>query len=366
MKQETPNAPKLRFKNINNQIFSDWIEKRLTDVASNFNSSRKPISKDKRIKGKYPYYGANGIIDFVDNYILEGEYVLVAEDGVVDFKNYPIHLVNCKFWPNNHAHILNGNKVLTKFLYYLLKSYDFSKYITGSAQSKLNWGTLSNLIMVIPEIDEQKKISDFLETVDKYIENLKSQKEELEKFKKRIMQKIFSKKILINEVKENELGNICKISTGKLDANAMKENGKYRFYTCAKEYYFIDNYAFDTEALLISGNGANVGYIHYYNGKFNAYQRTYVLENFSENILFIKYFLEENLSKRINKEKKAGNTPYIVLDTLKKMKITLPNKIDQEKFVKLLLSIDKLIENKDQEIEFIETWKKGLMQQMFI
>ena len=91
------------------------------------------------------------------------------------------------------------------------------------------------------------------------------------------------------EAIEEKLGNICNITTGKLDANAMVENGQYRFYTCAKDYYYIDKYAFDTEALLISGNGAYVGYIHYYKGKFNAYQRTYVLDQFTENIQYIKY-----------------------------------------------------------------------------
>ena len=83
---------------------------------------------------------------------------------------------------------------------------------------------------------------------------------------------------------EKKLGKFCNITTGKLDANAMTTNGKYRFYTCASEYFYINNFAFDTEALLISGNGANVGYVHYYKGKFNAYQRTYVLDAFSENI----------------------------------------------------------------------------------
>ncbi|MCA8835860.1 MAG: restriction endonuclease subunit S [Proteobacteria bacterium] len=112
------------------------------------------------------------------------------------------------------------------------------------------------------------------------------------------------------------LGELCEIATGKVDANAMVENGQYRFYTCAKNYYFIDDYAFDTDALLISGNGANVGYIHHYKGKFNAYQRTYVLDKFPENILFIKHYLDYNLHKRIFVEKKEGNTPYIVKSTL--------------------------------------------------
>lgn len=73
----------------------------------------------------------------------------------------------------------------------------------------------------------------------------------------------------------------------------MQEKGRYRFYTCAKKYFWINEYAFDTEALLVSGNGAHVGYIHYFKGKFNAYQRTCVLDQFEENIFFIKYFLDE-------------------------------------------------------------------------
>ena len=146
----------------------------------------------------------------------------------------------------------------------------------------------------------------------------------------------------------------------------MKENGEYRFYTCAKEYYQIDKYAFDTEALLVSGNGANVGYIHYYKGKFNAYQRTYVLDNFKSDIIFTKYFLDTKLSIRILKEKKAGNTPYIVLDTLKEMIIKLPPLLEQQKIAGFLTSVDNLIESKQQQITQSQQWKKGLMQCLFV
>ncbi|MBW5390506.1 restriction endonuclease subunit S, partial [Brachyspira hampsonii] len=91
-----------------------------------------------------------------------------------------------------------------------------------------------------------------------------------------------------DEWKIKKLSEISRsIKTGKLDANAMEENGQYRFYTCAREYYRINEYAFDGEALLISGNGAYVGYVHYYKGKFNAYQRTYVLMDFEEDIKYI-------------------------------------------------------------------------------
>lgn len=125
---------------------------------------------------------------------------------------------------------------------------------------------------------------------------------------------------MVGEVKK--LGDVIgKVTTGKLDANAMKENGEYRFYTCAKDYYFIDKYAFDNEALLVSGNGANVGYIHYYKGKFNAYQRTYVLSDFSIDVFYIKLYLDSYLKNRIKTEVSAGNTPYIKMDTITDMMI---------------------------------------------
>jgi type I restriction enzyme S subunit len=146
----------------------------------------------------------------------------------------------------------------------------------------------------------------------------------------------------------------------------MIENGQYRFYTCAKDFYFIDNYAFETDALLISGNGANVGYIHHYKGKFNAYQRTYILDKFTENIFFIKYFLEKNLHKRISIEKKDGNTPYIVMSTLSEMEISLPSLPEQQKIATFLSRIDNKIAKLQSEIDSNKEYKKGLLQQMFV
>jgi len=159
----------------------------------------------------------------------------------------------------------------------------------------------------------------------------------------------------VKKYNNNLLGNICEITTGKLDANAMEENGKYRFYTCAREYYFINRYEFDTEALLISGNGANVGYIHHYKGKFNAYQRTYVLMNIKIDIVFLKYFLESNLYKRINREKNSGNTPYITMPTLHDMPIAYPSLQEEQQKIGLFLSaIDELIELKQKSLSLIK------------
>lgn len=166
--------------------------------------------------------------------------------------------------------------------------------------------------------------------------------------------------------RKKKLGDMCCIRTGKLDANAMVEGGKYPFFTCARERYTIDSFAFDTDALLISGNGANVGYIHHYTGKFNAYQRTYVLDQFSENINYVHVFLDRFLSSRIDAEKKAGNTPYIVLSTLSDMEIFLPDETMMKNLVEMFAQIDKHIENSNQILECFISIRKGLLQQLFI
>lgn len=257
-----------------------------------------------------------------------------------------------------------------KFFYHFFYS---SKGGTGN-QSNVSIEDLKLLELNFPSKEEQTKIASFLSAVDEKISQLTQKQQLLSQYKQGMMQKLFSQEIRFKaddgsefgEWEETELGKHCQIKTGKLDANAMRPNGEFRFYTCAKEFYLIDEYAFDTEALLISGNGANVGYIHYYKGKFNAYQRTYVLDQWQQNIIFIQYFLEQFLKERIYGEKKEGNTPYIVLSTLSEMPLLLPCLEEQTKIANFLSAIDQKIEVVAQQIEQAKQWKKGLLQQMFV
>ncbi|MDO5556959.1 MAG: restriction endonuclease subunit S, partial [Clostridia bacterium] len=187
--------------------------------------------------------------------------------------------------------------------------------------------------------------------------------EALKLYKKGLFQQVFKND---KEYKTYLLGDICDINTGKLDANAMVPDGKYRFYTCAKNYYHIDTYSFDTEALLISGNGAYVGYIHYYKGKFDAYQRTYILDNFKEDIQYIKCFLERYLNKRIQLEKKEGNTPYIVLSTLSDMTVKIPDINEQRIIVNVINNFNDKFNQEEEKFKLLIQLKKGLMQNMFV
>ena len=214
----------------------------------------------------------------------------------------------------------------------------------------------------LPLLNEQQKMSSFLSLLDERIATQIKIIEKLESLIKGLCQKLFR----FDECTTYFLGDICSITTGKLDANAMVENGKYPFFTCAEEVFNIDNYAFDTEALLISGNGANLGYIHYYNGKFNAYQRTYVLDKFTIDINYIRLYLETFLKNRIEQEKNIGNTPYIVLGTLSKMKIKVPNILTQQKIVKTLTSFKNKLSNERLALKKYEEQKKYLLSNLFI
>lgn len=260
------------------------------------------------------------------------------------------------------------------FLAYQQNGYEQTKQKArfGQGHSVVHIYThhIKSLIIALPPLSEQQKIAEILSKCDKVIELKEKLIEQKMLQKKYLMQVLLDSKSLYfrrltgfkGEWQEVNLKDISEITTGKLDANAMTENGDYKFFTCAKEAYLINRYAFDTEALLVSGNGANVGYVHYYKGKFNAYQRTYVIDKFKQNIILIKYMLDIFLKARIHKEKNEGNIPYIRLDTLGKMKIKLPLAIEQKSIVNVLSAADQEISLLEKELEQQKLKKKALMQ----
>lgn len=145
------------------------------------------------------------------------------------------------------------------------------------------------------------------------------------------------KELCPNGVEWKDLGELCKIETGKLNANEAMEGGKFPFFTTAKEISWINTYRWDAEALLIAGN-ANVGDIKYYSGKFEAYQRTYVLTEFSERIhvKYLYHYIRYDLKRYLELNTKKGAMSYIVLSTLKEFIIPIPPLEIQEEIVKIL------------------------------
>ncbi|WRG38339.1 restriction endonuclease subunit S [Helicobacter pylori] len=257
-------------------------------------------------------------------------------------------------------------KINNEFLYYLILTLKnkLLELASGSTFLEVSPNKIKNLLIPLPPLNEQIAIANILSALDHYLYTLDALIFKKESVKKALSFELLSQRKRLKGFNQNwqrvRLGDICEITTGSLDANEMVHYGKYRFYTCAKEYYFIDKYAFDTEAILISGNGAYVGYVHYYKGKFNAYQRTYVLDNFSEHIIFVKYFLTMFLQSHIQTNRNEGNTPYIVMATLKDFEIFLPPLNEQIAIANILSDLDHEITSLKNKKRQFDNIKKAL------
>ena len=255
------------------------------------------------------------------------------------------------------------------FLHYALSTEavkrDIRNRAVGQTMPSINTPILSSTTIQLPkDLFEQKKVAHFLRLLDERIITQNKIIEKLQSLIKGIAQHCIKESTSGNTYVK--LGDICQITTGKLDANAQVDNGIYPFFTCAEQPFKIDSFAFDTEALLISGNGANLGYINYYKGKFNAYQRTYVLDLFSENIQYIKWALKVLLPKRIAIEKSSSNTPYIVLSTLTDLRLPIPCKSKQSFIANLMQSLERKLSNQIAQYDSYNYLKQYLLRQMFI
>ena len=151
----------------------EW--KTLGEIAENLDNMRKPVAKGGRSLGIYPYYGASGIVDYVDSFIFDGDYLLISEDGAnLVVRKTPIAFsISGKTWVNNHAHVLKFDNIINqKFVNYYLNYLDLSPYITGAAQPKLNQQNLNNIKIPYPSLEIQSRIVQVLDNFDMVCNNL--------------------------------------------------------------------------------------------------------------------------------------------------------------------------------------------------
>ncbi len=238
----------------------------------------------------------------------------------------------------------------------------FQRLAVGFKVYGLNKDTIAKINYAYPkDKKEQENIAKILMQWDEMIELQEKYIQSLEIRKKIVMKKLLEPKDGCESIK---LGDICKIKTGKLDANAMVENGEYPFFTCSKEIFSIDKYSFDCEALLMAGNG-EIGDVKYYKGKFDAYQRTYVLFDFSLNIKYVMYYLLQNFDRNVMRGMQKSSMPYIKLELLQKADIYY-NKNSIFKIVEVLERIDEEIVLQKEKLERLKTQRKALQQYLLI
>ncbi len=159
-----------------------WEEMTLPDISDNLDSKRKPVTKNKRNAGIYPYYGASGIVDYVDDYLFDEDLLCISEDGAnLLMRTYPIAFpISGKVWVNNHAHVLRFKSVITqKYVEYFFSEIKLDEYITGAAQPKLTQKALNSIVINMPKNTEDQQL--IVSRLDSLSENIKKLEEVLRK-----------------------------------------------------------------------------------------------------------------------------------------------------------------------------------------
>jgi type I restriction enzyme S subunit len=269
-----------------------------------------------------------------------------------------------------HAFVCS-NSVDNEYLAYALKA---QKHYMESVASKttipyMNKTNCESIPIPLPPLSEQKKIAQILSTWDQAITATERLLENSQQRKKGLMQQLLTGKNRLPGFeggwKTVELRDLCAIKTGKKDVNEGNPEGKYLFFTCASEPTRSDGYSYDCEALLIAGNGI-IGKTHHFKGKFEAYQRTYILKDFTDEISvsYLHQFILYWLMRNIDREKQHGAMPYIKLGLLQGFKVFLPSLGEQQRLAGALSAADEEIHALECRLACLRREKAALMQQL--
>ena len=265
------------------------------------------------------------------------------------------------------TNILNAD-----FLYYLLTQNIFVDALhaiaeqSTSAYPAIKPSDIENLEIEIPDLAMQKKIAEILNSLDKKIAKNAEINKNLEQQANTIYQSFFSPKSGI-QGKRVTLDEYCSIFTGKKNANASVDGGKYKFFTCAPDALQIDSYIFDGNAIIVSGNGAYTGRTRFYSGRFDLYQRTYactLLDGVNPDYIFPLYwFVKLELSKKIMGGTRGSAIPYIVINDLAKFEFTYSKEIF-DTYMPLFKSLTESIRTNELENERLAELRDTLLPQL--
>lgn len=252
-----------------------------------------------------------------------------------------------------------SEKIDSYYLAYMLRSESTRAKIILLAQGISRYNISKNKVMEIagslPSLDEQKMIGQYFSQLDNLI-TLHQRKCIFFTGRAGRLISTVNKKRITSSWEQRKLGELCNITTGKLDANAMVSDGQYDFYTSGIDVFKIDVAAFEGPAITIAGNGASVGYMHLADGKFNAYQRTYVLTDFLADRQFLNVAIGNELPNKIQEEVRGSGIPYIVLNMLTDLAIPFPSHEEQYAIGVYFQQLDNLI-TLHQRKPFLMKWR---------
>ena len=335
------------------------VRVKLEDVCERGTSNLK-MSDVTDLSGNYPIYGAAGYIGNVDFYHQINPYVAIVKDGA--------GIGRAMLCPAQSSiigtmqYLLPKKNILPRYLYYVVKYMHLEKYFTGATIPHIYFKDYKNETFNLEALERQKEIVTVLEKCEKVIEYRKRELNELDSLiKARFVEMFYEKGYPV--LKWND---VFITTTGKLNSNASVEKGAYPFFTCSKELLRIDTYAFDQEALLLAGNNAAGKYdVKYYAGKFNAYQRTYVLslkENWSYRLF--QYQLEDKL-EYLQQQSLGGLTKYLTLKILGELEFVIPPEELQSEFEIFVTQVTKSKVAVQKALNETQILFDSLMQEYF-
>lgn len=394
------NKPKIRF----NGHQDDWEEKKVGQATERFDNLRVPIAAKLREHGCTPYYGANGIQDYVNGYTHTGENVLIAEDGANDINNYPVQYVQGDIWVNNHTHVLKGKdgEIDNMFLAFALKRIDYSKMLVGTTRAKLTAEALINMDIVAPLFSEQQKIGEFFAALDELIGAKEEELEKLRQMKQALLEKMFpceddnnlyggGNSQIINLLQDYNLTistapntpqirfrgftepwekklikDVCKVNTGDKNTQDKVHNGKYPFYVRSQKVERINSYSYEGEAILTAGDGDIGKIFHYATGKIGVHQRVYMLTDIKCNSLYLYHFFAKNLHRRVKSMSAKNTVDSIRMEMITEMALMIPkNETEQILIGNFFRAQDNAINAAKEQIQKLIILKQALLDKMF-
>lgn len=398
--------PKLRFP-LHNE---GWKIKRLGDLCSTFKSGHGITASDIYEHGEFPVFGGNGLRGFTNTFTHEGFYFLIGRQGALCGN---INRVRGKSYISEHAVAVQGNdNTDTEWLAQRLDHFNLNRLSESSAQPGLSVGKLTRLKITLPAIDEQKKIADFLTAVDKRIQQLTQKKALLEEYKKGVMQQLFSQTIRFKdkvngEAREGALGCddgidfpdweekklgelVSKIGSGSTPTGGAKVYQEFGVYFIRSQN--VNNNLLDLNSptfisqtihqkmkgstvkpmdVLLNITGASIGRSCVVPRDFstgNVNQHVCIIRPSSKlSPIFLQLYLSSFLGQKlISTGQAGGGREGLNFQSIRIFKIPLPSLKEQTKIANFLSAIDKKIENVNSQITETKTFKKGLLQQMFV
>lgn len=392
----TENKPEIRFRNFSNS----WEQRKLGDISSAFEYGLNAAAKE--FDGKNKYIRITDIddetrlflqtdltspdveLENVEKYKLqEGDivfartgasvgktYIYKVSDGLVYYAGF---LIRARIKPEYSSDFVFYNT--------LRKEYEKFIYITSqrSGQPGVNAQEYATLEILVPKIEEQRKIGKYFQKFDNLITLHQRKYDKLLNIKKSMLEKMFPQngadvpeirfKGFTDAWEQRKVGEVCSISTGKSNTQDKIEDGYYPFYVRSPIIEKSNRYLYDEEAVLTVGDGVGTGKVfHYVNGKYDLHQRVYRMFDFSDEITakYFYHYFSQRFYKRVMMMTAKTSVDSVRYEMISEMEIMLPSRLEQEKIADTLDNLDNLITLHQCKLKKLNNIKKSMLEKMFV